>query len=59
MITMVAVACLSFAVNMVWFGNINADECTELFSFMSRMRCYVLNIVLSYPREQFSYSVVW
>ena len=46
------VVCLLFAVNMVIFGNVKADEYTSVqcvFSFMSRMRCYVLNILLSSP----------
>ena len=48
--TVVAVGfliCLSFAVNMSRFCNINTVDLTQVFLFMFRMICYVLSILLS------------
>ena len=61
------VVCLSFTVNMARFGNFAIIIKLNLsVLLMSRMRCYVLNILQVYsratglfPREQFSNSVVW
>ena len=44
-----AIVCLSVVINMASLGNVSADEFTLVFSLMSRMRCYVLNILLSSP----------
>ena len=47
-----AVVCLLFDVNMVLFGDLNVDEFNSVqcvFSFMCRMRCYELKILLSSP----------
>ena len=49
---------LSFAVNMARFGNcnINPDDFPWYFSFIPRMRCYVLNILCLLDPQQFSYQ---